>query len=233
MTAIKNILTITFLTFGLLNSFGQTNYGKLVMKIKQDKNRLWYFSRLTSNDTVFDLYQNYYKTQTTHDSIPIGDYKLTLISELGDRIDRNISIKYSSKQSYNLKSFYFRDTSLVNFTDRLTTKDTLRIFIRESGCWHALDFNCELTRQDTTFYIHFATSKGKETYKLSKADLESIRNNEKTGRRQFINKTRPSYASTTQTTYYYSLDKKIINFKFHRPNILLEILNNCRRQVAK
>jgi hypothetical protein len=221
------------LNFGLLNSFGQTNYGNLVMKINQDKNRLWYFSQVTSNDTVIDLYQNFYKTRTTHDSIPIGNYKLTLFSELGDRIDRNISIKNASKQSYDLKSFYFRDTSPVNFTDRLTSKDTLRIFIRESGCWHAFDFNCEVTKQDTSFYVHFATSKGKETYKLSRADLESIQNNEKTGRRQFINKTRPSYATTTQTTYYYSLDKKIIYFKFHRPNILSEILNHCRQQTAK
>lgn len=233
MTAIKYILTVTILTFGLLTSFGQNNYGKLVLKIKQDRNKLWYYSRLTSKDTVIDLYQNYNKTKTTHDSIPIGNYKLTLISELGDRIDRNISIGNSSKQTFNLNSFYSFDTSTVSFIDCMTTRDTLRIFIRESGCWHGLDFNCEVTRQDTSFHIHFFTNKGKETYRLSVADLESIKNNEKVGRLQFINKTRPSFVTTTQTTYFYSLDKKIINFKFYRPNILSEILTNCRQQTEK
>jgi hypothetical protein len=203
------------------------------MKIKQDKNRLWYYSRLTSKDTVIDLYQNNHKIKITHDSIPIGNYKLTLISELGDRIERNIIIGNHSKQTFNLKSFYSLDTSTVSFIDRITTKDTLRIFIRESGCWHSLDFNCEVIKQDTSFFIHFLTSKGNETYRLTGADLELFINNEKTARLHFINKTRPTYLSTTHTTYYYALDKKLIIFKFHRPNILSQIITNGRQQTKK
>lgn len=233
MTAIRNILTFTFLTFGLIKSFGQTNYGKLVMKIKQDKNKLWYYSRLTSKDTVIDLYQNYYKTRTAHDSIPIGNYKLTLVSELGDKIERNINIEKHSKQTFNLKSFYSFDTSTVSFIDRMTTRDSLRIFIRESGCFHGFDFDCTLTKQDTSFFVHFVTSKGDETYCLTGKDLELFISNEKTGRLQFLNKTKPSYVTTTQTTYYYSLDKKLMIFKFHRPNILSQILTNCRQQTEK
>lgn len=233
MTATKYILTFTFLTFGILTSFGQNNYGKLVLKIKQDRNKLWYYSRLTSKDTVIELYQNYFKTKITHDSIPIGNYKLTLISELGDKIERNIIIGNHSKQTFNFKSFYSLDTSTVSFIDRLTTKDTLRIFIRESGCFHGFNFNCEVTKQDTIFFVHFLTSKGNEIYSLTGSDLNSFINNEKTGRLQFLNKTKPSYVSTTQTTYYYSLDKKLIIFKFHRPNILSQIHTSCRQRTEK
>lgn len=223
MTTSKFILTIAFLAACFTNLFGQTEYGSLVLVIKQDNKKLWYHSQLISSDTTIDIYQNHNKRKVLHDSLPTGNYTLILFSELGDKISHNIFITAKTKLVINVKSYYSVDTSSTTFIDKISNLDTLKIYIRENGCFHGLDANCEINKQDTTFFINFQTQTGRLVYSLKNVDIETIENIERAGRVQVRFKTNPPYVSTTHTQYYFSLNNKLLTFGVHRPNFISEL----------
>ncbi len=228
----RTILTLFFLISGFFSLSGQTKNGSLILKIRQDKQKLWYHARLSSNDTIIDLYQNLPKRKVAHDSIPYGTYRLILISELGDMVEREVTIAQRTKMVINVRSFYNKDASGSNFTDILSDQDTLRIFTRESGCFHYSESNCEITRQDTNYFIHFNSSKGKETFLLKKSYFELIRNTENRGRHPGLNKINQGYW-TTNTVYYYSLNRKLLTFTLHSPDFVSNIYRYYKERHAE
>lgn len=223
----KPAFTILFV---LLSCFaiGQTRYGVLSLKVREDKfNKLWHDFTLKSNDTIIDGYIGY-KGKEYMDSLPQGSYILTLYSELGDRIVKEILISPKAKIKMNVTHFYVADTSKISFIDSMSQKDTIKIFVEEHGrCWGNGYTYCQITRQDTAYFIHFGTSEGRKIFQVRKEEVYKLRKIELSGRQY------PESRNMLWSRIWMSLNKQMICFNVAGFNYMEELRHNYVDLKAK
>jgi hypothetical protein len=127
---IRTFILLTFFLYRLANVKGQSNaksFGQLKVNISKKCIKYWDRIIIQNKDTTIFHWTSQYNRTTKIDSIPVGQYTVTINSIFNDNVEKVIAIKTKTSIRFDVKYFYhyYRDT--ISLLERMTIKDNIRI----------------------------------------------------------------------------------------------------------
>ena len=205
---------------------GQRAYGRLKLSTTQGKQFIWTDFSLSNIDTTIHLYLSPYHKTTIYDSIPQGEYNLTLFSELNDKINTTLSIKRQTRFTLSTKDYYSFDLDTTTFVSKIKEGDTINVFVHEYGCFHMSKAYCRITYKDNSYFIHFNTQNGRINHRFTEEELKKIEQIEIRGR----NTNKNDHYATTSSWYFISLNRKLLKFQISGTNYISHLYSEIIKE---